>query len=231
MTKIAKSQYTSVGEMYLSGMTQPQVGAAFGVTHSVICQILKKLGVSRARVPSRAHERKAAEVADRILNVWGLNVPDYEAIIAEYGSPAEKRSPMRKFKAQRRGAKARGIAWQFTFAEWWRVWLESGKWPERAQGGYVMARRDDGETPYSPSTVYICTSSQNIKDAAINVPAHTRRNARLTGAGRGYSVDPRCTKSPYFAQFGGKALGNFSTPEAARAAYLAAAEEYKRSKP
>jgi hypothetical protein len=228
MTKIAASQYVQVAEMYRSGMTQVQIGAVYGANHSAVCQILKKLGVKKVKVPRQKYEAAAAE---RIYKEWGLSLADYKAHVAEHGLPSYRGTPMQKFTTQKRGARLRGIAWQFTFAEWWGLWMDSGKWAERKQGGYVMARFNDGDTPYSPSTVYICTNSQNIKDAAINVPVRTRRHAQLSGAGtgKGYSVDLRCGKNPYFARLCGKAIGNFATPEAARAAYLAAVAAQKES--
>lgn len=230
MTKIAASQYVQVAEMYRSGMTQAQIGAVYGANHSAVCQILKKLGVNKERGPRQKCEAAAAE---RIYKAWGLDLAAYKAHVAAHGLPSYSTSPMHKYRSQRARSKSRGIAWQFTFAEWWRIWSESGKWSERSQGGYVMARLNDGDTPYSPSTVYICTNSQNIKDAAINVPVRTRRHAQVSGAGtgRGYSVDLRCGENPYFARFCGKAIGNFPTAELARAAYLAAAEQYKATQP
>lgn len=229
MTKIAASQYAHVVEMYRSGMTQTQIGVVYGANHSAVCQILKKLGVKKQKAPLQPAKKFDADSAEQVFESWGLSLVDYKAHVAEHGLPGHIGTPMKKFQAQRRSAKKRGIAWQFTFAEWWSLWTDSGKWAERKQGGYVMARKGDGDTPYSHSTVYICTNAQNIKDAAINVPVHTRRHAELRGAGtgKGYSVDMRCRKNPYFARFSGKAIGNFPTPELARAAYLAAAEAHR----
>lgn len=73
----------------------------------------------------------------------------------------------RAFALQRSGALRRGIAWQFTYAEWLDVWTRSGKLHlrGRAAGCYVMARHQD-EGPYSPGNVKIIKHQENTSEAA-----------------------------------------------------------------
>lgn len=74
---------------------------------------------------------------------------------------------LRSFNEQRRNAESRGIGWELTVHEWWRIWEESGKWAERGRGRgrYVMARTGDAG-PYKAGNVRIATSDENMKEAA-----------------------------------------------------------------
>lgn len=70
-----------------------------------------------------------------------------------------------KFRRHRYRAFIRNIEFQFTFEEWYKMWLDSGHWEERGckRGEYCMARkRDIG--PYSKENVLIQLSTQNNSD-------------------------------------------------------------------
>src|SRR4051812_39767572 len=68
------------------------------------------------------------------------------------------------FDAQARAARQRGIAFDFTLAEWWRWWSADDRWSRRGRGRdrLVMARRGDAG-PYATDNVYCCTFSENLK--------------------------------------------------------------------
>ena len=81
--------------------------------------------------------------------------------------------PIKAFKAyhaQRRTAKRRGIAWEFTLPEWWAWWQRDGNWQRRGRevGQVVMARFGD-VGPYSAANVYCATHKQNIDDVPFAV--------------------------------------------------------------
>lgn len=235
------SSHDEMIAMYKAGSTLQEVGIKYGVSRERARQIIAAVGginredggsavkcflntSRKAEVARAANERTEA----RIRKTWGMSLDDYKAHVAEYGSSTASSSPMHKYKDQRKNARYRGIAWGFTFATWWAVWLESGKWTQRAlsKDGYVMARYGDGDTTYSPENVYICTQSQNSKDSYIVSPAAERfKDSRTSaGNGRGYY---QTRSGKYLAQFRRTNLGTFQTPDLARAAYLAAAEAHK----
>ena len=171
--------HESLAQMYRDGMTLQEIGDRFGGTRERVRQILAKLGVSRGEGGQQVRAMKRfAIVADvqrsrrekrraKLESQFGC---DFETLMelgsGEYPLAAVRkhnRSPVDKFITQRRNAKFRGIDWNMTLTEWWRVWAESGKWDERGRGGYVMARLGDSG-PYSVENVYITEAGQNVRD-------------------------------------------------------------------
>jgi hypothetical protein len=77
-------------------------------------------------------------------------------------------TPIAKYRFQKNSAHRRNIPWEFTFELWWEVWEKSGKWEQRGQRAdqYCMCRYND-VGPYSPSNVYISTTSENAKEVRM----------------------------------------------------------------
>jgi len=162
----------------------------FHITRQRITQILHRNGLRREHggqaIKSflKWRDRAAATEArnDRLSHSkfvkWGLNLEEYRRHIAMYGGPGHDSSPMKKYYTQRKNALARGIEWRIGFKEWWDMWQQSGKWTLRGRGsGYCMARWGD-TGPYHPDNVYICSSSENIKDGFISKPRRPRAAAQ-----------------------------------------------------
>ncbi len=61
--------------------------------------------------------------------------------------------------------RTRGIDWEMTFEQWWKIWKRSGHWGERGRGKgkYVMARFGD-KGPYSIDNVKIIKMEQNLNE-------------------------------------------------------------------
>lgn len=80
-----------------------------------------------------------------------------------------------------------------------------------------MARRGDAGA-YEAGNVYICSNSQNAKDGHMNGVMHAapKKDPRFI---RGYLLDSTSKSRPYRVRVGGKQVGQFATPEEARAAY------------
>lgn len=74
-------------------------------------------------------------------------------------------TPKGKFIRQRQNSKSRGIAWEFTFEDWWKVWEDSGHWEDRGKdaGAYVMSRKGD-VGPYRADNVEIRPQEENRQD-------------------------------------------------------------------
>ncbi len=70
-----------------------------------------------------------------------------------------------KFVDQRRRSRFRGIPFLLTFDEWWKIWRDSGHWPDRGtrQNQYCMARFGD-KGPYSVNNVRITTVGENCAE-------------------------------------------------------------------
>lgn len=138
-----------------------------------------------------------------------------------------KRSLRRLYSDQKRHARARNIAWELTFDEWLSIWQASGKLAERGAGKdqFVMARMGD-VGPYSVENVYICTASQNHKDAHHNKRWHC---GVPIGRGRGWTFIPG-RKTPYQVMLRRKHIGAFKTQEEAEAAYRSAVQHDLRTR-
>lgn len=79
-------------------------------------------------------------------------------------------TPRKAYEDQRRHAEARGIPWEFTYADWLEMWLVSGKWQQRGKlsGQYCMCRLFD-TGPYSKKNCYIASTDENQQTRWENV--------------------------------------------------------------
>lgn len=178
--------------MFRDGKTLQEIGDKYGITRERVRQRLNDHGLSgldggaalrslsaigdAAKRLSEARARREQLDFDR----WGMSREEISML-----SPLprkHRKHPIRLYEQQRNSARRRGIGWEITLREWWKVWQESGKWELRGRGkGYCMARwADDG--PYSAENVYICTCGENFSDSYITkpwdqrFPHHKRRN-------------------------------------------------------
>lgn len=90
--------------------------------------------------------------------MWHISHAERVQIKLEFGY-----APFHYFQEQRSNSKKRGVPFLFTFQAWWKIWQDSGHWPERRKGGYVMARFDDVGA-YEPGNVRIITQADNMHD-------------------------------------------------------------------
>lgn len=135
---------------------------------------LLKAKAAQSDIPVAVYARKCVleelrgitpEVEFQILDELCREITDVP--LSEFESLAEAKYALRCFRKQREGAARRGIAWEFTFRDWWTVWRDSGMWGVRGKGhraAAVMARRGD-EGPYSKENVRITTVSDNCSEA------------------------------------------------------------------
>ena len=89
----------------------------------------------------------------------------------------------RKFYGQKACAKARGISFELSFAQWLSIWTESGHFHERGKlkDQYVMARfRDRG--PYAVGNVRIITVEKNHSEMRHSAATRAKMKRDRTGA-------------------------------------------------
>ncbi len=136
--------------------------------------------------------------------------------------------PIDRYHAHKRNAKDRGIAFIFTFAEWIRIWIDSGHWAERGvgKGKYNMARFGD-VGPYSVDNVRIIKHEENCREGNLgkNVSFETKNKLRQTRLGTFNGSREQSAKNAF--KMGKGNLGRIATIEtrarmsASRKRYLA----------
>lgn len=191
----ARARNESIACRFRAGETQQQIGDAYGITRQRVRQILKHSGL--ARLDGGSALQRLAKIDDLLASRdakrgsrhvrWHLSRDEYREHVEEFGSSGVSKSPMECFSYQRNSARRRGIAWEFTFRDWWQLWRESGRWAERGRGrGYCMARIGDSG-PYCVGNVEIITQSQNSKDSFLIHPGRERYAKSLTNRARAAS--------------------------------------------
>jgi DNA-binding transcriptional regulator YiaG len=85
------------------------------------------------------------------------------------------------FSNQKSQAYIRGVEWNLTFEQWYKIWVDSGHLDERGQGRdkYCMGRKGD-VGPYSIDNVEIITNRENLSQSIIN--GVTRKGSRNPAA-------------------------------------------------
>lgn len=174
-SKARKAKYAYVEAEFTQGKTLQEIGTSLGVTRERVRQIIKKLGLERqdggAHIKALINVRYRQKPENpRRFAFWGCT--KQEAIDLNQGENLTKKgTPAYWFRNQQNAAiRTRGIKWEMTFAEWLRLWKDSGHWEQRGRGkGYCMARIGDSGS-YSVENVEIITIGQNFSDSYISKP-------------------------------------------------------------
>lgn len=174
-----------IADRYRNGNTLQQIGDEFNISRQAVLQIIRKY-TTLTRFDGGAHVRgKQQETLSqdkRCIDKYGCTYDEYLRI-ADIGNKmldlgySYHKTPRGSFSAQKRGAKQRGIRWNFKLAEWWKVWEESGKWHKRGTDldDFVMCRHDD-EGPYASDNVYIGTTGENAMEYGNFTRLRRQRN-------------------------------------------------------
>lgn len=211
-TPEAIARVAVMADMHRQGLTLAKIGEQYGITRERVRQILLSNGITRndgglsVRVAHRdaaKHRVKAAAIAHREAK-WGMDIELLRELRAN--------GTHRAFEQQRTTAAARGIRWGLTFAEWYAVWITSGKIHLRGRGktGYCMSRIKDGGG-YVLGNVHIQTNVSNGREA---VEQWRGRIKPIRGV---FCLYPGRDK-PWLAKVGKHRVGYFQTAEKAGAA-------------
>lgn len=91
-----------------------------------------------------------------------------------------RRTPYGRYMVHKFNARARGVAFELSFHDWWIIWLRSGHWQRRGnRHGYVMCRYGDQGT-YRRGNVYIGQVAHNLQGARKRCNIRRRHTARYT---------------------------------------------------
>lgn len=153
----------AIVRLFLSGKTQPEIGAIYGITGSGVGNIVRAYGVKRRDGGKMvASSLREAAKSERILRYF----KSLDCSPSEFYSTDQFKRAKRAFFQQRKSAGKRGIGWRLTFGQWWRIWIESGHWGQRGRGrdSFVMARHGDAGA-YSVGNVYIASNAVNVSES------------------------------------------------------------------
>lgn len=159
--------------MYRAGKTLAEIGDLYGVSRERVRQILSKYRRMSADDGGQAirakidRERKRAQKEAECYRNRGCSTAQLRQLRSigremRKSGQSRERTPVGAFTIQKRNAQLRGITWDLTLWDWWRIWQQSGKWEQRGRAGdaYVMCRFKD-EGGYSIGNVYIATLRHN----------------------------------------------------------------------
>jgi len=156
----------NICSLYIDGLSQREISEKYNVSTSRIKQILKRndVGYSKSGLRKAIADKKAELITAKENKIVGIfectrkKWRFYRSFDSNYN-----KTPLVRYKQQRKNAKDREIEWMFTIDTWWDVWEKSGKYHLRGKtlGHYVMSRKNDIGA-YSPENVEIKTCSENI---------------------------------------------------------------------
>jgi hypothetical protein len=156
----------SVRDLFLSGLTQREIGSRLNVSRQRINQILQQSGTNGrdGGIALRTTIKRRNDLVER-QSYYNQSHGIEEH---QFNHPFIK-NLYRNYMSQKMSARKRGIKWDFEFWQWLDVWGSSNMLPFRGQGEgkYCMARIGD-IGPYEKDNVYICTNLQNSKDVWAN---------------------------------------------------------------
>ncbi len=158
-----RQKVNSMLVLHDSGMTILKIADLYKVNAKTIYNLIKRhtdidMALARKQRAERNKSKKFEQFHSREKH--GFKWVEYRRLV--------KIGATKQFSKQRRQAQVRGIEWNFTFAQWWEVWRESGHYEDRGRFAdqYVMARFGD-IGPYAANNVEIITASANVKDLMV----------------------------------------------------------------
>jgi len=196
-----------------------KIGAEFYITRERVRQLLKKyfgitgcdggqfLKTTSNKIADAIEKSQKKERRDsiRYSRAFKCTKEQFLAIHGEEFIDKKHRygkRPASAYYNQKCNARTRGIDWNISFPDWWKIWRESGHWEQRGRGkGYCMTRIGD-TGGYEVGNVEIKTNAQNFSDSYFKHPASERIKKRKpysqgtkTHCNRGHERSPENTSS------------------------------------
>lgn len=90
-----------------------------------------------------------------------------------------------RYRTHRSNAAKRGVEFLLTFEEWWQIWQDSGKWPERGAGPnkYCMSRYGDTGA-YAVGNVFINRFAGNTSEGQAGKTKPISQRAKMSESAR-----------------------------------------------
>lgn len=163
--KLSKARALKFIDLYRSGKTTTEISKKYGVSRQRVQQVLAKHGVGKhdggAFVRTEKRLEKIKLKRDRrYKKMYGCTYDEWKYIQKRYKK--YRRSPAYSYRNHKNLSRIRGIEFNLTLPEWWKIWCESGKFERRGKRNdqYVMSRHND-IGPYSTENVRIITVKEN----------------------------------------------------------------------
>lgn len=178
-----RSHAADLVRLHLAGETLEAIGQKYGVTRERIRQIIKQHGFDSATGGKAVNSQqvKIAKLVRRdshFREKYGCSYNDFKRIKKE-AAPTGHTPPF-EFGRQKANAARRGIEWSMSFAEWWQVWADSGKWASKGRGiGKSCMCRYKDEGAYAPGNVYIGDFAQNSRNGKRKIPGTEKPRTEL----------------------------------------------------
>lgn len=153
--------------MYKKGNTLEEIGFCYGVTRQRVQQVLARHCVSKDGGLAKKREEKKRLITkardERFVEKYGFNEGKFKSVGNDFKLA---------YRQQKTNAERRGIAWTIKFSDWFLLWEESGKWPERGLGfdKYVLTRKDLRKG-FEPENIVIAPHSASSRKG-INYAMH-----------------------------------------------------------
>lgn len=145
-----RARAEEMAALYREGVTLSEIGSRYGLTRERVRQLMtRELGITRINGGAHVQAIRSAEeyfdnLDARCRAKNGMGRAEYNVTRKILG--ANGKTAREAFSMQRRNMiHNRGYEWKLTFAQWWAVWEESGKWAERGrgEGGYWLVRKNN----------------------------------------------------------------------------------------
>jgi hypothetical protein len=72
-------------------------------------------------------------------------------------------SRQEQYRKQKSNSKSKGVPFRLTFAEWWKLWKDSGMYERRGPRGFVMRRINDSQ-PVEVGNVEIVSVADSFRE-------------------------------------------------------------------
>lgn len=175
--RIHERTIDTLAMLYGEGKTLEQLGYFLGISRERVRQLfdregissesggsaarnIKRIGMLQAR--KNALQKKREEKMERIFGCSYEELTSICGMPVNYTNIQTRGSPQNGYYQQKRNAATRGIEWNISLPDWWKIWQASDKWRQRGRGAYnyCMSRKND-QGAYCATNVQIVSNLWN----------------------------------------------------------------------